>query len=1677
MSDQSFAAQWRWLRALAALVIALTSLLQIAPAMAAGPVSLTTLDVPYTQNFDILANTGTPAWADNSTLSGWYAQFGVTANPTTYTPGTGSTTSGALYSYGSTAATDRALGSVGSGTTGDIYWAIKLSNDTGSTITSLDVSYMGEQWRAGGCTTPCTPAAQTVDFQYQVTNAGLFTDANSPTTGWLDQDPLDFTSPTVGTSTAATLDGNAAANRTNLSSTISVNVAAGQEVWLRWKDINHPSNDHGLSIDNFSVTPHSLIQQNLTIDDVSLNEGNSGTTSFLFTASLSAPAGPGGVTFDIATADNTATVADSDYTANSLIGQFISAGNSTYNFTVLVNGDTADEPNETFSVNVTNVTGADTGDGQGQGTIQNDDAPVQPPAGSVVISEVYGGGGNGSAPFKNDFIELYNRTASPISLAGWSVQYAGATGSTWQVTPLTGSIGPGKYYLVAEAAGTSCSTLPCGVDLPAPDAAGSILMNGTAGKVALVQNSTPLTGSCPTGLPISDFVGYGTTANCSEGSGPTPTPSNTTAVIRLAEGSTDTDNNAADFATGAPDPDNSADVAPTVTNTTPANGAANVLVSSNIDVTFSEPVNASGSSFTISCGTSGAHTAAVTGGPTTYILNPDTDFVTTETCTVTVVAVQVTDQDSDDPPDNMTADFGFSFSTEGPVCSQTFTPIYSIQGSGSTAAITGNVTTQGVVVGDFETAAGLQGFYIQDPTGDGDPATSDGLFVFTGTANTVNAGDVVRVTASARERFNMTALNGSNDNAAAVPAGNIVNCGSGTVAVTDVSMPFASTTFLERYEGMYVRFPQSLVISEYFNYDQFGEIVLALPLAGEPRPFSGTAIDEPGSAANARTLANSLRRITLDDGKGGSNPSFLRHPNGAAFALDNLFRGGDQVQNAIGVLSFDFNLYRIIPTAPANYTSVNPRPVAPEPVGGSLRVAAMNALNFFLTLDTTASDSGGGPCGGNANLDCRGADSSQPDEFPRQRTKLLAALAGLDADVIGLNELENTPGVDPLGDPTNGIVAGLNAQFGPGTYSYINTGVIGTDAIRVGLIYRPAVITPVGTFQILDSTDDPRFIDTRSRPALAQTFEEVATGARFTVVVNHLKSKGSACTGDPDAGDGQGNCNGTRTLAAQALVDWLATDPTSSGDPDFLIVGDLNSYAQEAPIDAIKAGSDDTVGTSDDFTNLIFDYQGAYAYSYTFDGQAGYLDHALANASLAAQITGAADWHINSDEPDVVDYDTSFKPAAQEALYEPNPYRSSDHDPVIVGLDLTVPDKTAPDTTIDSSPSNPSNSSSASFTFSGTDDASGSSVASFECQLDAGSFSACTSPQNYSSLADGSHTFQVRAIDGVGNIDPTPASFTWTIDAIAPSVTINQAAGQVDPTSNSPINFEVVFNEPVTGFTDTDVTLSGTAGATTAAVTGSGATYNVAVSGMTANGTVTASIAAGSATDAAGNSNTASTSTDNTITFANAAPTVVVAAGGMCGSSGGTMNLTVNDANGNPLTLSGSSSNTGAVPNANIVFGGSGSNRTVAITAVPAATVRTAIVTVTVNDGLATASVTITVLVGTSGNNTTLNGTSGADLILGLGGNDTLSGLAGNDLLCGGSGNDTINGGDNDDTLDGDIGNDVLNGGAGNDGLFGRNGNDSLTGGTGADDFDGGPNNDTVTDFNAGQGDTKVNIP
>ena len=591
------------------------------------------------------------------------------------------------------------------------------------------------------------------------------------------------------------------------------------------------------------------------------------------------------------------------------------------------------------------------------------------------------------------------------------------------------------------------------------------------------------------------------------------------------------------------------------------------------------------------------------------------------------------------------------------VCGDPFTPIYDIQGSGSASPLVGaELSTEGVVVGDFQPGDGdffntdLGGFHIQDATGDGDDLTSDGIFVFAPGAIDVNPGDLVRVHGTVSEFFNLTEIG----------ATVVLQCSTGNPlpAVAELSLPVTGLDNFEPYEGMRVGFLQDLYISEYFNFDRFNEIVLT-----SDRQFQPTAVFEPGSSeAAALAQANVLGRITLDDGRSAQNPDPARHPNGEEFDLGNRFRGGDTVKNVTGVMDYAFGLYRIQPTQGADYTAANPRTGEPESVGGNLKVSSFNVLNYFLTLDDGVNDI----CGPDQDQECRGADN--PEEFDRQRAKILSALAAIDADIFGLTEMENTTGVEPLAD----IVDGLNDELGAGTYAFIDTGTIGTDAIKVGIIYKTATVTPLGAYAILDSTVDPRFLDDKNRPALAQTFMENDNGAIITVALNHLKSKGSDCNdvGDPDTGDGSGNCNLTREAAAEALVDWLASDPTGSGDADFLIFGDLNSYDKEDPIDAILEGADDSLSTSDDYTDLIRQYQGEYAYSYVFDGQLGYLDYGLASSTLLGQVTGTTVWHINADEPDILDYDTSFKQPAQDALYEPNPYRSSDHDPVIIGLDL-----------------------------------------------------------------------------------------------------------------------------------------------------------------------------------------------------------------------------------------------------------------------------------------------------------------------------------------------------------------------------------------------------------------------
>ena len=601
--------------------------------------------------------------------------------------------------------------------------------------------------------------------------------------------------------------------------------------------------------------------------------------------------------------------------------------------------------------------------------------------------------------------------------------------------------------------------------------------------------------------------------------------------------------------------------------------------------------------------------------------------------------------------------------------------ISQVQGSGGAVAVTGRVTVEAIVTSLFEDDDTVSGFFVQEEVSDsdGDPATSEGIYVYcrSGTTDVCPAGlavgDKVTATGMTEEFFGMSQIDAADGGSVT-----IVSSDNPLPTATRVSLPASGSTeaeeTFESVEGMLVTFPGRLVVSEYFELARYGQLVLT----HRSRPYQFTHRHAP-SASGYREFLDDLatKQIILDDDNSDQNDGIFPvggtdeaypYPEGG-LSNTNRFRGGDSIRGLTGVMHWANSAWRIRPVPEKfdySFTADNPRPARPKNVGGRLRVASFNVLNYFTTLDT-----GTPSCGPQQSLGCRGANSMA--ELDRQRAKIVAAMVAIDADILGLLEIENDPSASLID-----LVGGLNAATSAGTYAYIDTGTIGSDAIKVALIYRPATVTPVGSHVIIDSSTDPDYIDTKNRPGLIQTFEEVSSDHRFTVAINHLKSKGSDCDelGDRDLDDGQANCSQTRTKAARALARYLATDPTGSEDPDVLIMGDLNAYAREDPITALEAAG---------YTNLIRRFVGADTYSFVFDSQIGYLDHALASRSLLPQVVGVTEWHINADEPPLFDYNDDVadpgersheRESAAQPIYEANPFRSSDHDPVIIGLQL-----------------------------------------------------------------------------------------------------------------------------------------------------------------------------------------------------------------------------------------------------------------------------------------------------------------------------------------------------------------------------------------------------------------------
>jgi uncharacterized protein len=552
------------------------------------------------------------------------------------------------------------------------------------------------------------------------------------------------------------------------------------------------------------------------------------------------------------------------------------------------------------------------------------------------------------------------------------------------------------------------------------------------------------------------------------------------------------------------------------------------------------------------------------------------------------------------PDETLEAEFLF------PTCKTpaTLTPIYKVQGEGAVTPLAGQqVTVQGVVVGDFQESSQLRGFFLQDLYGDFKSSTSDGLFVFTPSGFAVNAGDYVQVAGTAAEFAEQTQL--GNVTSLEVCANSIKKY------ATPVFLPVSEVGRLERYEGMLVTFYQPLTVTEVFNLGRFGEVGLSV-LGRLYHPNNGNFLGESASR-------NPLRRILLDDGSTGQNPAPI--PYLSSSDTTGTRRIGDKVNNLTGILSYGFGSYRIQPTQSVSFQGSS-RPATPAPVRGNLKVASFNVLNYFTTLGS------------------RGASS--PEEFARQQAKIVAALAAINADVVGLIEIENN-GDEAL----NNLVNALNTKLGANTYAAINTSTVGTDDIKVAIIYKPGSVTPEGNFQI-DTNE------VYSRPPVAQTFRQ--GDKRFTVVVNHFKSKGCGDAVGEELDTGQGCYNALRTRQAQQLSSFVTTLQTA--DPDVLVLGDLNSYAEEDPISTLENAG---------LRNLLKLIAPTERYSFVFNGESGTLDYALTTRALTSQVRGVTIWHINTDEPLVLDYNLEFK---RDDRYAPTPFRSSDHDPVIVGLEL-----------------------------------------------------------------------------------------------------------------------------------------------------------------------------------------------------------------------------------------------------------------------------------------------------------------------------------------------------------------------------------------------------------------------
>jgi predicted extracellular nuclease len=566
-------------------------------------------------------------------------------------------------------------------------------------------------------------------------------------------------------------------------------------------------------------------------------------------------------------------------------------------------------------------------------------------------------------------------------------------------------------------------------------------------------------------------------------------------------------------------------------------------------------------------------------------------------------------------------------------CGDPATPISIIQGAGDESPhVNMHAVIEAVVTA---VAPELDGFFIQEEPEhqDRDARTSEGIFVYKGKMGiTVEPGQLIRVTGKIGEYKDRTQL--STKRLAKF-------CQDMTAKPTVLKFSNPDIGF-ESYESMLVGTNQLMTVISTYNLSRYGELEISDQLL-----FNPTQLYLPGSKEAANLAEqNNKRRIILDDFQQGAPTTINLH--GELNSKQSL-RVGSAVTGIRGILDESFNAYRIR-MLQKPFIEPAPRPQVPE-VNGDLVIAAFNVLNLF----------NGDGTGGGFPTD-RGAETIE--EYQLQQDKIVKALFNLKADIIGLNEIEND-GDEKENSAIAQLARALNFLMGSDIYGYLayNPSLSGAS-IANGILYRKDKVTPEGELKVLSSEnsaiDDlgPLFDTRKSRPAITQVFKDNASGNSFVVSVNHLKSKGSKC-GENDDTREQGNCNRTRTRAAQGLSQWLDQEFT---DLPIYIIGDMNSYAQEDPIQAFKKAG---------YRDVIRDKHGNNTYTFSFRGQLGSLDYVLANTEANQLIQSAFEWRINAAEPRILDYRNDLPNSDDKkptGLISVDEFRSSDHDPVVFGI-------------------------------------------------------------------------------------------------------------------------------------------------------------------------------------------------------------------------------------------------------------------------------------------------------------------------------------------------------------------------------------------------------------------------